>query len=76
MPSESQIAQEAPSETLQPQLKIVDSRDHDLVVRDQQGNSVKELENACRHRLRKHLQALADLQKFVVNNLERNFEIS
>ena len=30
------------------ELQIVDARDHDLVIRDHQGSSVKEVEMACR----------------------------
>ena len=45
------------------ELKIVDSREHNFVVRDHQGSSVKQLETACRRRLRKHLTAIADLRR-------------
>lgn len=45
------------------ELKIVDGAEHDLVVRDQQGTSVKELEVVCRRRLRRHLPVLADLRR-------------
>ena len=30
------------------ELKLVDSREYDLVIRDMQGSSVKELEAACK----------------------------
>ena len=33
------------------ELKLVNSREHDLVIRDLEGGSVKELEAVCRKRL-------------------------
>ena len=45
------------------ELKLVDSREYDLVIRDVQGSSVKELESACRKRLRRHLPAMANMRR-------------
>ena len=44
------------------ELKIVDHREHDHVIRDHAG-SVKELEAACRRRLRSYLPVMANLQR-------------
>ena len=44
------------------ELKIVDSREHDLVIRDHIG-SVKELEAVCRKRLRRHLPLMANMRR-------------
>ena len=50
------------------ELKIVDSREHDLVVCDQLG-SVKEHEAVCRKRLPRHLPVMAiSLEKSMTNN--------
>ena len=45
------------------ELKLVDAREHDLVIRDPQGGSVKELEAACRKRLRRHLPVMANMRR-------------
>ena len=45
------------------ELKLVDAREHDLVIRDLQGGSVKELEAACRKRLRRHLPVMANMRR-------------
>ena len=44
------------------ELKIVDSREHELVIRDLQGKSVKELEAACRKRLRRYIPVLSNMR--------------
>ena len=45
------------------ELKLVDAREHDLVIRDLQGGSVKELEAACRKRLTRHLPVMANMRR-------------
>ena len=45
------------------ELRIVDAREHDLVIRDLEGGSVKELEAACRKRLRRFLPVLSNLRR-------------
>ena len=44
------------------ELKIVDHREHDRVIRDHAG-SVKELEVTCRRRLRSYLPVMANLRR-------------
>ena len=44
------------------ELKIVDHQEHDSVIRDHAG-SVKELEAACRRRLRSYLPVMANLRR-------------
>ncbi|XP_067047209.1 uncharacterized protein [Acropora muricata] len=44
------------------ELKIVDHREHDRVIRDHAG-SVKELEAICRRRLRSYLPVMANLRR-------------
>ena len=44
------------------ELKIVDHREHDRVIRDHAG-SVKELEATCRRRLRSYLPVMANLRR-------------
>ena len=44
------------------ELKIVDHREHDLVIRDHAG-SAKELEATCRRRLRSYLPVMANLRR-------------
>ena len=46
------------------ELKIVDHREHDRVIRDHAG-SVKELEAICRTRLGRYLPVLANLRREV-----------
>ena len=43
------------------ELKIFDGRDHDWVLSDWQSGSVRELEAACRRRLRCYLPVVADM---------------
>jgi len=43
------------------ELKIVDHREHDCVIRDHAG-SVKELEATCKKRLRNYLPVMANLR--------------
>ena len=43
------------------ELKIVDNREHNRVIRDHAG-SVKELEATCRRRLRSYLPVMANLR--------------
>lgn len=45
------------------ELKVVDSREHDLVIRDLQGGSVKELEVVCRKRLRRYIPVMANMRR-------------
>ena len=45
------------------ELKIVDAGEHDLVIRDLQGKSVKELEAACRKRLRRYIPVLSNMRR-------------
>ena len=44
------------------ELKVVDFRTRDLVIRDHVG-SVKELEAVCRKRLKRHLLVMADMRR-------------
>ena len=44
------------------ELKIVDSREHDLVIRDQSA-SVKDLEAVCRRRLRRYIPVMANMRR-------------
>ena len=45
------------------ELKIVDEREHELVICDMRSSSVKELEAACRKRLRRHLPVMANMRR-------------
>ena len=45
------------------ELKLVDSREHDLAIQDLQGGSVKELEALCRKRLRRYLPVMANMRR-------------
>ena len=45
------------------ELKIVDEREHDLVICDMRSSSVKELVAACRKRLRWHLPEMANMRQ-------------
>ena len=45
------------------ELKIVDEREHDLVIRDMQGGSVKELEAVCRKCLRRYIPVMANMRR-------------
>jgi len=44
------------------ELKIVNSREHDLVICDHVG-SLKELEAVCRKRLSRHLPVMANMRR-------------
>ena len=44
-------------------LKLVDSREYDLVIHDMQGGSVKELEVVCKKRLRRQLPVMANMRR-------------
>ena len=45
------------------ELKTVESREHDLVIRDLQGGSVKELEVVCRKRLWWYIPVMANMRR-------------
>ena len=45
------------------ELKIVNGREHDRVLSDWQSGSVRELETACRRRLKCYLPVVADMQR-------------
>ena len=45
------------------ELKLVDSREYDLVIHNVQGSSVKELEAVCKKLLRRHLPVMANMRK-------------
>ena len=45
------------------ELKIVDGREHDRVLLDWRSGSVRELEGACRRRLKCYLPVVADMQR-------------
>ena len=44
------------------ELKIVDSREHDLIIRDQ-STSVKDLEAVCSRRLRRYIPVMANMRR-------------
>ena len=44
------------------ELQVVDKREHERAIDEHQG-SVKELEAACRHRLRKHIPTMDRLRR-------------
>ena len=45
------------------ELKIIDRREHDRVLSDWRSGSVRELEAACRRRLKRHLPVVADMRR-------------
>ena len=45
------------------ELKLIDSREYDIMLRDLQGGSVKELEAMCRRCLRRHLPVMAGMRR-------------
>jgi acetylornithine/succinyldiaminopimelate/putrescine aminotransferase len=46
-----------------PELKKVDARVLDLILRDQQVNSVRELEAICRQRLRRYIPVMDNMRR-------------
>ena len=45
------------------ELKIVDSREHDLAIRDPSSTSVKDLVAICRRRLRRYIPLMANMRR-------------